>query len=41
MSTKGKLSTKEIESKAKKVEVGRYADGSGLDFVVPKSGSAY
>jgi len=41
MSTKGKLSAKEVESKAKKGEVGRYADGSGLYFVVPKSGSAY
>ncbi len=41
MSTKGKLSAKEVQSKAQKGEVGRYADGGGLYFVVPKSGSAY
>ena len=30
-----------VESKAKKGDYDRYADGSGLYFVVPKSGSAY
>lgn len=41
MSKSEKLTVKEIESKAKKREVGRYADGNGLYFVVPKSGLAY
>ena len=37
----GKLTVKQIEAKAKKGEVGRFADGGGLYFVVPKSGTAY
>ena len=41
MSTTGNLTVKEVESKIKKEEAGRYADGGGLYFVVPKSGSAY
>ena len=41
MSTTGNLTVKELESKIKKEEAGRYADGGGLYFVVPKSGSAY
>lgn len=41
MSTAGNLTVKELESKIKKEEAGRYADGGGLYFVVPKSGSAY
>jgi len=41
MSTTGNLTVKEVESKIKKEEAGRYDDGGGLYFVVPKSGSAY
>ena len=41
MSTTGNLTVKEVESKIKKEEAGHYADGGGLYFVVPKSGSAY
>jgi len=41
MSTTGNLTVKEVESKIKKEDAGRYADGGGLYFVVPKSGSAY
>jgi integrase len=41
MSKTEKLTVKEIQSKIKKKLVGRYADGGGLYFVVPKSGSAY
>jgi integrase len=40
MSNKDKLTVKEVESKAKG-KVGRYADGGGLYFVVPKSGTPY
>ena len=36
----GKLTAKEVEAKAKG-KVGRFADGDGLYFVVPKSGKAY
>jgi len=36
----GKLTAKEVEAKAKG-KIGRYADGDGLYFVVPKSGKAY
>ena len=36
----GKLTAKEVEAKAK-AKIGRYADGDGLYFVVPKSGKAY
>ncbi|MDG1254276.1 MAG: tyrosine-type recombinase/integrase [Glaciecola sp.] len=41
MSKTEKLTVKEIQSKIKKKLVGRYADGGGLYFVVPKSGSTY
>lgn len=41
MGVQSKLSAREVDSKAKKREVGRYADGGGLYFVVPKSGSPY
>lgn len=36
----GKLTAKEVEAKAKG-KFGRFADGDGLYFVVPKSGKAY
>lgn len=36
----GKLTAKEVEAKAKG-KVGRFADGDGLYFVVPKSGKVY
>lgn len=36
----GKLTAKEVEAKAKG-KVGRFADGDGLYFVVPKSGKAH
>lgn len=36
----GRLTVKEVSAKAKGVP-GRFADGGGLYFVVPKSGSAY
>lgn len=36
-----KLTVKEIQSLVSKNEVGKYSDGSGLYFVVPKSGAAY
>ena len=36
-----KLTVKEIQSLVNKNEVGKYSDGSGLYFVVPKSGAAY
>lgn len=36
----GKLTAKEAEAKAKG-KVGRFADGDGLYFVVPKSGKAH
>ncbi len=35
----GKLPVKDIAAKAKKREVGRFADGGGLYFVMPKSGT--
>jgi len=41
MSKTESLTVKEIQSKVNKNLVGRYADGGGLYFVVPKSGSAY
>lgn len=37
----GKLTAKGIEAKVRKGEVGRYADGEGLYFVIPKSGKPY
>lgn len=36
-----KLTVKEIQSLVNKNEVGKYSDGGGLYFVVPKSGTAY
>lgn len=41
MSKTERLTVKEIQSKVNKNLVGRYADGGGLYFVVPRSGSAY
>jgi hypothetical protein len=41
MSKTEKLTVKEVESKSNKIQVGRYADGGGLYFVVPKSGTSY
>lgn len=41
MAATNKLTVKEVESKIKNGEVGRYADGSGLYFVMPKSGTPY
>lgn len=41
MATANNLTVKEVESKIKNGDIGRYADGSGLYFVVPKSGAPY